>query len=30
MSFLGPLDALAFKLPMVPLILFTLGILDDR
>jgi hypothetical protein len=29
-SFVAPLDAVAFKLPMVLLILFTLGILDDR
>ena len=29
-SFVGPLDAVAFKLPMLLLILFTLGILDDR
>ena len=29
-SFVGPLDAVAFKLPMVLLILFTFGILDDR
>jgi uncharacterized protein YbjT (DUF2867 family) len=29
-SFTGPLDAVAFKLPMVLLILVTLGILDDR
>jgi hypothetical protein len=29
-SFAGLLDAVAFKLPMLLLILFTLGILDDR
>jgi hypothetical protein len=29
-TFVGLLDAVAFKLPMVLLILFTLGILDDR
>jgi len=29
-SFTGPLDAVAFKLPMVLLILVALGILDDR
>jgi hypothetical protein len=28
--FLGPLDFVAFKLPMVLLILFVFGILDDR
>ena len=29
-SFVGPLDAVEFKLQMLLLILFTLGILDDR
>jgi hypothetical protein len=29
-SLAGPLDAVAFKLPMVLLILVTLGVLDDR